>query len=122
MSPEQVRGEDVDKRTDVWAFGCVLYEMLTGRRPFDGRSVSDVLASILRDDVDWRRLPPSTPRDLRRFLERCLRKDPRRRVQEIADAALELSEMPGREERSRPAATGPAGSFRQEWRPFSPPP
>ena len=92
MSPEQVKGEDVDMRTDVWAFGCVLYEMLTGRAAFPGRSVSEVVAAVLRDDPDWAALPPSLPRNVARLLRRCLRRDPRIRLQHVGDARLDLAE------------------------------
>ena len=96
MSPEQVRGEDVDTRTDVWAFGCVLYEMLTGRPASPGRSVSEVVAAVLRDDPDWRALPPTSPPGIIRLFRRCLRRDPRDRLQHIGDARLELLDGAGR--------------------------
>jgi serine/threonine-protein kinase len=92
MSPEQARGLAVDPRSDVWAFGCVLYEMMAGRRAFDGRTASDVLAAVLRDDVDWKALPPDTPREVGRLLRRCLRKEPRDRLQNAGDARIELTE------------------------------
>lgn len=92
MSPEQVKGENVDTRTDVWAFGCVLYEMLTARPAFAGRSVSEVVAAVLRDDPDWQALPAETPHGVERLLGRCLRRDPRMRLQHIGDARLELLE------------------------------
>ena len=93
MSPEQIRGDDVDPRTDVWSFGCVLYEMLTGQPAFVGGSAAEVMASVLRDDVEWTRLPADTPPALRRLLRRCLRRDPRRRLQSMGDVRLELSEL-----------------------------
>jgi serine/threonine-protein kinase len=98
MSPEQVRGEPVDVRSDVWAFGCLLYEMLAGRRAFAGNSVPEILAVVLRDEPDWSRLPDETPDLVRRLLQRCLRKDPHDRLQDIGDARLELAELqaPGR--------------------------
>ena len=77
MSPEQARGLVVDKRTDVWAFGCVLYEMLTGTRAFGGDHASDTLASVLSEIPKWRSLPAETPVSVRRLLRRCLEKDPR---------------------------------------------
>ena len=92
MSPEQARGVPVDKRTDIWAFGCVLYEMLTGRRAFEGDSVADVLVAILQRDPDWSALPEQTPPALRRLLRRCMEKDLRRRIRDIVDARLELDE------------------------------
>jgi Tol biopolymer transport system component len=90
MSPEQVQGEEVDTRTDVWAFGCVLYEMLTGRAGFPGRSVPEVLAAVLRDDPDWNKLPDDLPLVMRRLLRRCLRRDLRTRLHHIGDARLDL--------------------------------
>jgi Tol biopolymer transport system component len=90
MSPEQVQGEEVDTRTDVWAFGCVLYEMLTGRAGFPGRSVPEVLAAVLRDDPDWNKLPDDLPPLIRRLLQRCLRRDLRTRLHHIGDARLDL--------------------------------
>jgi serine/threonine-protein kinase len=92
MSPEQVKGEDADTRSDVWAFGCVLYEMLTARPVFAGRSVSEVVAAVLRDDPDWHALPAETPTPVVRLLRRCLRRHPRTRLQHIGDARLELIE------------------------------
>ena len=92
MSPEQARGEAVDGRTDIWAFGCVVYEMLTGRRAFAGQSMTDVLAAVLRSEPDWRVLPKDTPDPVRRLLDRCLRKDLQRRLRSIADARLELDD------------------------------
>ncbi len=90
MAPEQARGEPVDRRADIWAFGCVLYEMLTGMRLFSGRTVSDVLAAVLRQDIDWTALPPDTPPSIRRLIARCLVREPRRRLRDIGDALLEL--------------------------------
>lgn len=92
MSPEQARGQRVDQRADIWAFGVLLYEMLTGRRLFRGETVSDTLAAVLKDDVDLRALPDDTPLPLRRLLRRCLQRDPRRRLHHIADAQLEIEE------------------------------
>jgi serine/threonine-protein kinase len=92
MAPEQARGKPVDRRADIWAFGCVLYEMLTGRRTFDGDEVTDTLAGILRGDPSWEALPATTPRSIQRLLRRCLQKDPRERLQAIGDARLELAE------------------------------
>jgi serine/threonine protein kinase len=93
MSPEQARGKSVDRRADIWAFGLVLYEMLTGRRAFEGQEISDVLAAVLRQDIDWTVLPAATPSSVRRLLRRCLEKDPRKRLSAIGDARLELDEM-----------------------------
>jgi predicted Ser/Thr protein kinase len=92
MAPEQARGKAVDRRADIWAFGVVLYEMLTGRRVFDGDDVSITLASVLKDDPKWHELPADLPPPLARLLRRCLEKDPKRRLSSIADARLELDE------------------------------
>ena len=92
MSPEQARGRAVDKRSDIWAFGAVLYEMLTGRRAFDGEDVSDTLANILKGEPDWSALPPGTPPAIERVLRRCLTKDPRLRTHDVADVRIELDE------------------------------
>jgi eukaryotic-like serine/threonine-protein kinase len=92
MSPEQARGRAVDKRSDIWSFGAVLYEMLTGRRAFDGEDVSDTLASILKQEPDWSALPPDTPVSLQRVLRRCLAKDPRQRLHDMADVRIELDD------------------------------
>jgi serine/threonine protein kinase len=80
MSPEQAKGRAVDKHSDMWAFGCVLYEMLTGKRAFEGDDVSDTLAAILRGEPDWTALPVVTPPLIRRLLRRCLEKDHKRRL------------------------------------------
>ena len=93
MSPEQARGQAVDKRTDIWAFGCVLYEMLTGRPAFAGDTVSDVIAAILEREPEWRALPDAASPGLRRLARRCLEKDPKRRVRDIGDVRLEIEEM-----------------------------
>jgi eukaryotic-like serine/threonine-protein kinase len=94
MSPEQARGQAVDKRSDVWAFGCVLYEMLTGRAAFAGETVSDTLARVLEREPEWERLPASTPRHIGRLLRRCLAKDTKKRLRDIGDVGLELEEPP----------------------------
>ena len=95
MSPEQARGKAVDKRTDIWAFGCVLYEMLTARPAFRGETVSDTIAAILEREPDWSALPAQTPLSIRRLLQRCLEKDPKRRLRDIGDARLEIEEALG---------------------------
>ena len=92
MSPEQARGQAVDTRTDIWAFGCVLYELLTGRLAFSGATVSDTIVTILHSEPDWRALPSHTPVAVRRLLRRCLEKDVKRRLHDIADARLELDD------------------------------
>ena len=88
MSPEQARGKRVDRRADIFAFGCVLYEMLTGRQVFGGDTVSDTLAAVLRADPDWDALPAGTPPAIRKLLQRCLDKDPRQRLRDIGEARI----------------------------------
>jgi serine/threonine protein kinase/Tfp pilus assembly protein PilF len=90
MSPEQARGQAVDKRTDNWAFGCVLYETLTGHLAFKGETVSDTIAAVLRGEPEWDALPGGTPAGVRVLLERCLEKDPKRRLRDIGDARIEI--------------------------------
>ena len=93
MSPEQIGGKPVDRRTDIWAFGCLLYECLTGVRAFGGDSFSEVAGAITAKEVDLKRIPVGTPLRVRRLLERCLRKDPRERLRDVGDARLELEEL-----------------------------
>jgi eukaryotic-like serine/threonine-protein kinase len=93
MSPEQARGQAIDKRTDIWSFGCVLYEMLTGRSPFPGETSSDTIAAILNHEPDWRGLPEATPAQVRTLLRRCLEKDSRQRLRDIGDARIELDAL-----------------------------
>ena len=92
MSPEQARGKAVDKRTDIWAFGCVLYELLTGKPTFQGDDVTDILAAVVRAEPDWSRLPESTPQSIRVLLQRCLRKDKRQRLQDAAGVRIEIDD------------------------------
>jgi serine/threonine-protein kinase len=92
MSPEQAKGRIADKRSDLWAFGCVLYEMLAGTRAFAGDDAADTLAAVLRGDPDWSALPATTPAPIRRLLRRCLEKDRRNRLADAADARLEIDE------------------------------
>src|SRR5579864_6677861 len=113
MSPEQAKGRPADKRSDVWAFGCVLYEMLTGARAFQGNDVSDTLAAVLRGEPNWTALPADTPHPIRMLLRRCLEKDRRRRLDSAADARLEIEEAAsGSSETARTAI--PAHSGRRE--------
>ena len=93
MSPEQAKGREADKRSDVFAFGAVLYEMLAGRRAFDGEDMSDTLAAVLKSDPDWARLPPEVPPAVRTLIRRCLVKDRRQRVSDISAAKFILSEL-----------------------------
>jgi Tol biopolymer transport system component len=92
MSPEQARGKVVDKRADIWAFGCVVFEMLTGGRPFDGDTTTEIVARILERDPNFSRLPPNIPTHILRLLRRCLEKDPRRRLRDIGEARFELEQ------------------------------
>ena len=94
MSPEQARGRAVDKRSDIWSFGVVLYEMLTGTRCFEGETVSDVLAAVLRQEPDWSKLPANTPPQVRTLLGRCFERDPKKRLRDIGDAWLEGTAAP----------------------------
>jgi serine/threonine protein kinase len=112
MSPEQARGKAVDKRADIWAFGCVLFEMLTGTRAFDGGDIADALGSILRGDPNWHALDARTPASVRRVLRRMLEKDPKHRLADIADARFELDPQS-----IEPAAVTPApvSRTRRRW-------
>jgi eukaryotic-like serine/threonine-protein kinase len=92
MSPEQARAQAVDKRADIWAFGCLLYELLTGRRAFAGDTMTDVLAAVVNSEPDWSALPVDTPASIRRLLERCLQKDPKRRLRDIGDVGFEIED------------------------------
>jgi serine/threonine protein kinase len=107
MSPEQARGQAVGGQTDIWAFGCMLYEMLTGRRLFDGNTASDVIAGVLRSEIDFEVLPEDTPPAARRLLRRCLQREPSRRLHDFGDVLLELEEE---EEEALPVP--PAGARR----------
>jgi len=108
MSPEQATGQATDKRTDTWAFGCVLYEMLTGKRAFAGESDARILAKIIERDPDFEILPATTPRGIRRLLKRCLRKDPKQRWRDIGDARIEIEEATSGE----PAGAGAGATTR----------
>jgi serine/threonine-protein kinase len=108
MSPEQARGRPVDRRADVWAFGCVLWEMLTGHTLFAGETVSDTLAAVLRAEPVWGELPPGTPPALRRLLHHCLERDPGKRLRDLADARLELDDAALAE--ASPSAVASAGA------------
>ncbi len=100
MSPEQARGRSVDRRADIWAFGCVLYEMVTGRRTFEGDEITDVLARLIEREPDWSALPPDTAPEMRRLLERCLTKDAKARLRDIGEARVTMDEVI-----ARPATT-----------------
>jgi len=114
MSPEQARGKAVDKRTDIWAFGCVLYEMLTGRRAFGGETTSDTIVSILEREPGWGALPPATPPRTRQLIERCLDKDPKRRLRDIGDARIDLDDV-GSAGASRPGVSAVTRPHRERF-------
>src|SRR5688572_29873311 len=108
MSPEQAKGRAADRRADVWAFGVVLYEMLAGKQAFEGNTISDVLAKVIEREPDWTALPHLTPPRLRELLRRCVRKDPKTRLQAIGDARVQIEElMSGATEETAPVATQP---------------
>jgi len=109
MAPEQARGGAVDKRADIWAFGVVLYEMLTGRSLFAGPTVSDTLAGVLKTEIDWKVLPSETPAEIRRLLRRCMERNPKNRLHDIADARIVLDDLlAGRTDAGEAPIAGPA--------------
>jgi serine/threonine protein kinase len=114
MAPEQARGRVADRRADIWAFGVVLYEMLTGRRAFDGEDVTTTLAAVLKEDVKWDALPADLPVSVRRLLRRCLEKDRRRRLGAISDARFELDEATDPSSDVPPASAARSGIGRME--------
>jgi serine/threonine protein kinase len=115
MSPEQAKGRPADKRSDIWAFGCVLYEMLTTRRAFDGDDVSETLAAILRTEPDYSALPLGTPPALQTLVQRCLRKDRKRRLADISDARLDLDDVPIATDSDTRARRDVSGRERLAW-------
>jgi Tol biopolymer transport system component len=115
MSPEQAMGKAVDRRTDVWAFGCVLYEMLTGRRAFGGGDVASTLAAVVASEPDWSRLPASTPARVRTLLRRCLSKDPSLRLRDMGDVRLELIDEEAEPAAPAGATTGRRGTATLAW-------
>jgi eukaryotic-like serine/threonine-protein kinase len=108
MSPEQAKGKSVDRRTDIWAFGCVLYEMLTGEMAFSGETVTDTLASIIKSEPDWALLSANTPARIRELLQRCLKKDARQRLQSIGDARIAIEELPSGAQTATESSTATA--------------
>ena len=120
MSPEQARGQVVDKRGDIWAFGCVLYEMLTGRLAFPGDTISDTIAKILEREPDWSELPAATPAAVRQILLRCLVKDPKQRLRDIGDVRIEIEaidlRLPGTSDSN---VVTNAASSRRRWLPWA---
>jgi eukaryotic-like serine/threonine-protein kinase len=119
MSPEQAKGKPVDRRTDIWAFGCILYEMLAGRRPFEGEGISEVLAAVIMAPIAFEALPASVPPRLDRLVRRCLERDPRRRLRDIGEARLALEDLQsGKTEETAPGpvvAETPARSPLGRW-------
>jgi serine/threonine-protein kinase len=115
MSPEQARGQAIDKRTDIWAFGCVLYEMLTGRTVFQGDTISDTIAALLEREPEWGVLPASTSTGIEHLLRRCLDKDPKHRLRDIGDARIEIDEALTTPSVDARAATVPSAQPRR-WR------
>jgi Tol biopolymer transport system component/tRNA A-37 threonylcarbamoyl transferase component Bud32 len=112
MSPEQARGRTVDKRTDIWSFGCVLYECLTGRQAYSGDTVSDLIARILEREPDWDSLPSRTPSRIRELLKRCLEKDVKQRMRDIGDARIEIDNVIATKSSSPDAVAAAAASHR----------
>ena len=113
MSPEQAKGREADRRSDVWAFGAIVYEMLTGQRAFDGEDISETMAAVLKSDPDWTLLPADVPQVVRTLIQRCLEKDRRQRVAEISTAKFILSELPSL---GAPQVATPIAARRTRWR------
>src|SRR5262249_29090595 len=107
MSPEQARGRAVDKRTDIWSFGCVVFQMLTGHTPFGGETISDTMAAILEREPNWQAVPSHLPPSINRLLGRCLEKDVTKRLRDIGDARIEINDaLEGRSSRLAPWRLG----------------
>jgi predicted Ser/Thr protein kinase len=114
MSPEQAKGKIVDKRADIWAFGAIIFEMLTGRRLFEAETISETLAGVLVQDIEWERLPAATPPSLRALLERCLQKDPKLRLRDVGEARIVLAD-PTATVAMRAAIGAPVAARRRVW-------
>jgi eukaryotic-like serine/threonine-protein kinase len=112
MSPEQARGKSVDKRTDIWAFGCVLYELLTGKQAFQGETTTEILAAVLRGEPDWQALPEPTPFSIRALLRRCLQKEMNKRARDAGDARIEIEETLAAPVAAELTTTAPAKGIR----------
>jgi Tol biopolymer transport system component len=121
MSPEQARGKRVDRRADIFAFGCVLYEMLTGRQAFSGETVSDTLAAVLRAEPDWSLLPKDTPRAIVKMLHRCMEKDPRQRLRDIGEARITIENVERGVDVDEPVpvAVAAPSSSKRSWLPWA---
>ena len=115
MSPEQAKGKAVDKRADIWAFGCVLYEMLTGNQTFTGETLTDTLAAVVRADPDWAALPAETPTAIRKLLARCLMKDPRQRLRDIGEARIGVEATADTPEAPRTTIVTDPGATRRKF-------
>ena len=115
MSPEQARGKAVDKRTDIWAFGCVLYELLTGKQAFHGEDVTDILAAVVRAEPDWQALPETTPPAIRTLLRRCLRKDRRQRISDATDVRIEIEDAIAAPKESSVTQAAPVSTSKLPW-------
>jgi serine/threonine-protein kinase len=115
MAPEQAKGRAVDRRADIWAFGAVLYEMLTGKPAFEGEGASETLASVLRQPIDWSAIPPSTPAVVTTLMSRCLDRDPRRRLRDIGEARIVLEDPAARTTSTPPRVSGPPPSKPLWW-------
>ena len=115
MSPEQAKGKAVDKRTDIWAFGAVLYELLTGKQAFHGEDVSDILGAVLRMEPDWSRLPENTLPAIHRLLHRCLQKDRRQRLQDATDVRFEIEDTIAAPKDSGATQAAPASTSKLPW-------
>jgi serine/threonine protein kinase/Tol biopolymer transport system component len=112
MSPEQARGKAVDKRTDIWAFGCVLYELLTGQQAFGGEDITEILAAVVKTEPDWQAFPAATPVKIRDLMQRCLQKDRRQRFHDAADVRIEIEEALAAPLMTSPVAAIPRRTFR----------
>ena len=115
MSPEQAKGKAVDKRTDIFAFGCVLYELLTGKQAFQGEDVGDILAAVVKTDPDWSRLPTDTPPAIRTLLQRCLRKDKRQRLADATGLRIEIEDAIAAPKDSGATQAAPASTSKLPW-------
>jgi serine/threonine-protein kinase len=116
MSPEQAKGKAVDRRADVWALGCVLFEMLSGQQTFSGETLTDTLAAVVRAEPDWEALPTTTPGAIRRLLRRCLTKDPKQRLRDIGEARIAIERISGNsEEEAAPTVTTSGGVRQRFW-------
>jgi serine/threonine protein kinase/Tol biopolymer transport system component len=116
MSPEQAKGKTVDRRADIWAFGCVLYEMLTGKMAFHGESVTDTLAAVIKEEPNWSQLPAATPIRVRVLLQRCLQKDPKQRLRDIGDARISLDETIAGAPEDAPSLAAVGRPAKKPWR------